>query len=157
MTKNNERPIIFPLSNPTARAEARPEDILTWSDGKALVATGSPFNPVYRDGVSYIISQCNNAFAFPGLGLGILAVGAKRVSDEMFMAAAQVIGQSVPDAQAPGAPLLPPLSAIRDLSRQIAVAVGKCAIEQGLSDISPQTDIASLVEQYMWHPEYRRF
>lgn len=157
MAKNNERPIIFPLSNPTARAEARPEDILNWSDGKALIATGSPFDPVYRDGMSYIISQCNNAFAFPGLGLGILAVGAKRVSDEMFMAAAQVIGQSVPEAQAPGAPLLPPLSAIRELSRQIAVAVGRCAVEQGLCDISSTSEVDALVDKYIWQPEYRRF
>lgn len=157
MSAAHDRPIIFPLSNPTTRVEARPEDIIAWSDGAALVATGSPFDPVYRDGVTYIISQCNNAFTFPGLGLGILAVGAKRVSDEMFMTAAQTIGTSVPETRMPGAPLLPPLSAIRELSLHIAIAVGACAVEQGLAVIDDPAKVRGLVEARIWQPEYRGF
>lgn len=155
MAAHNERPIIFPLSNPTIRAEARPADVFAWSEGRALVATGSPFDPVYLDGVTYNISQCNNAFVFPGMGLGILAAGASRVTDEMFMVAAQAIGQAVPDAQSPGAPLLPPLSAIRELSKQIAVAVAACALEQGIARATPDDNMNDVIEALIWQPEYR--
>lgn len=155
MAANYDRPLVFPLSNPTTRAEARPEDVINWSDGRALVATGSPFDPVYRDGVTHIISQCNNAFAFPGMGLGILAARATRVSDEMFMAAAQVIAQAVPDTSALGAPLLPPLSAIRELSRKIALAVSNCAVEQGHANVKASDDMMQLIDDLIWQPEYR--
>ena len=157
MAEINERPIILPLSNPTARAEAQPEDIVRWSAGRALMATGSPFAPVYDDGVVHTVSQCNNSYAFPGMGLGVRAVAASRVSDEMFMAAAHVIGAAVPVSGVIGAPLLPPLTQIRQLSREIAVAVGRTAVEQGLSDVTKPDEVPGLVDARMWEPRYRSF
>lgn len=157
MAEINDRPIILPLSNPTVRAEAKPEDIVRWSEGRALMATGSPFAPVYDDGVVHMVSQCNNSYAFPGMGLGVRAVAARRVSDEMFMAAAHVIGAAVPVSGVLGAPLLPPLTEIRQLSRQIAVAVGRTAVEQGLSDVVKPDEVQNLVETMMWEPRYRSF
>ncbi len=157
MAANNERPIILPLSNPTTRVEAEPDDIVRWSEGRALIATGSPFDPVYDDGVMHMISQCNNSYAFPGVGLGVLAVRAHRVSDEMLMAAARVIGAAVPSSGSPGAPLLPPLTEIRQLSRDIAVAVGRTAAEQGLCEVRDPNIVDRVVDQYMWEPHYRTF
>ncbi len=157
MAANNERPIILPLSNPTTRVEAEPDDIVRWSDGRALIATGSPFDPVYDDGVMHIISQCNNSYAFPGVGLGVLAVRAHRVSDEMLMAAARVIGAAVPSSGSPGAPLLPPLTEIRQLSRDIAVAVGRTAAEQGHCEVRDPNMVDRIVDKYMWEPHYRTF
>lgn len=157
MAENNERPIILPLSNPTTRVEAEPDDIVRWSEGRALIATGSPFDPVYDDGVMHVISQCNNSYAFPGVGLGVLAVRAHRVSDEMLMAAARVIGAAVPSSGTPGAPLLPPLTEIRQLSRDIAVAVGRTAAEQGLCEVRDPNIVDRIVDQYMWEPHYRTF
>jgi malate dehydrogenase (oxaloacetate-decarboxylating) len=155
MTKNSDRPIIFPLSNPTERAEARPADVIRWSDGRALVACGSPFQPVIHDGVTHTIAQCNNAYAFPGIGLGILAVGASRVTDEMFMRVAKTIGDTVPEDAPAGASLLPPLTAIRPLSHEIAIAVGVCAVEQGICDVTSVDEVESLVDQSIWVPQYR--
>ena len=122
MAAGNEPPIILPLSNPTSRAEATAQDVLTWTDGRALVATGSPFAPVDLNGVTYTIAQSNNSYIFPGIGLGVRASKATRVSDEMFMAAANALAASV-DAQKPGDSLLPPLTEVREVSRKIAIAV----------------------------------
>lgn len=154
MADTNERPIIFPLSNPTSRAEASPADVLRWSEGRALVATGSPFPPVIYEGQTYHIAQCNNAYAFPGIGLGVIAVEARRVSDEMFMATARVIAESAPDAAVPGAPLLPPMTDIRPLSVKIAVAVGKIAVDQGLTDCRSHDEVEALVKKKIWAPSY---
>ena len=157
MAAINERPIILPLSNPTTRVEAEPDDIVRWSGGRALIATGSPFDPVYDGGVMHTISQCNNSYAFPGVGLGVLAVRARRVSDEMLMAAARVIGAAVPSSGSPGAPLLPPLTEIRRLSRDIAVAVARTAAEQGLCEVRDLDIVDRAVDRYMWEPHYRTF
>jgi malate dehydrogenase (oxaloacetate-decarboxylating) len=157
MAAINARPIILPLSNPTARAEATPENVVRWSEGRALTATGSPFAPVYADGITHIIAQCNNSYAFPGMGLGALSVRARRISDEMFMAAARVIGAAVPVSDNAGAPLLPPLTEIRALSRHIAIAVARTAIEQGLSDVTDPELAEGLVDGRMWSPRYRSF
>jgi malate dehydrogenase (oxaloacetate-decarboxylating) len=157
MARINERPIIMPLSNPTARVEATPENIVRWSEGRALIATGSPFAPVYDNGIVHVVAQCNNSYAFPGMGLGALAVKARRISDEMFMAAARVIGAAVPVSRNPGAPLLPPLSEIRPLSRDIAIAVGRTAVEQGLSHVTDPEEVVGLVDARMWMPRYRVF
>ena len=154
MADTNERPIIFPLSNPTSRAEASPADVLRWSEGRALVATGSPFPPVIHDGQTHHIAQCNNAYAFPGIGLGVIAVKARRVSDEMFMAAARVIAEAAPDAAVPGAPLLPPMTDIRPLSVKIALAVGEVAVAQGLADCRSQDEVEALVDNKIWAPRY---
>ena len=124
------QPIIMPLSNPTSRAEATAPDVLRWSEGRALVATGSPFPPVTQGGVTYTIAQSNNSYIFPGVGLGVRAVMARRVSDAMMMAAAHALAASV-DAKTPGDSLLPALSDIRSVSRRIAVAVGTAAVADG--------------------------
>ena len=157
MSDINHRPIILPLSNPTVRAEAMPEDVIRWSDGRALIATGSPFAPIKFDGVQHEISQCNNSYAFPGMGLGVLAVKASSISDEMFMTAARIIGDSIATAGKDGVGLLPPVREIRVLSFEIAIAVGKTAIEEGLTAFDHDTDVAKLVEDMIWSPVYENF
>lgn len=156
MASGDERPVIMPLSNPTSRAEATAPDVLTWTDGRALVATGSPFLPVELDGVTYTIAQSNNAYIFPGVGLGVRAVKARRVTDEMMMAAAHALAAAV-DARALGDSLLPPLEHIRDISRRIAVAVAATAIEQGHADPLDDDQITAAVDATVWQPEYRTY
>ncbi len=155
MAADHLRPIVFPLSNPTERTEARPQDVIRWSEGRALVACGSPFQPVVHGATAHIIAQCNNAYAFPGIGLGIIAVGATRVTDEMFMRVARVIGDAAPGYDAPGTALLPHLAEIRPLSRTIAIAVGECAVEEGVCVVTDKSEVERLVDQAIWTPEYR--
>jgi malate dehydrogenase (oxaloacetate-decarboxylating) len=156
MAAGNAQPIIMPLSNPTSRAEATAPDVLTWTDGKALVATGSPFTPFVLGGVTYAIAQSNNSYIFPGVGLGVRAVESRRVSDAMMMAAAHALAASV-DARKPGDSLLPPLSDIRKVSRRIAIAVGATAVRDGLADPMSPAEIEAAVDATMWQPEYRPF
>jgi len=153
MADADDSPIIFPLSNPTSRAEATAADVLAWTDGRALVATGSPFDPVEIGGVTHTIAQSNNAYIFPGIGLGVRASGATRVSDEMFMAAAHALAASV-DARRPGDSILPPLSEIRVVSRAIAIAVGAQAQAQGLAPSTTTTELEAAVDAKTWQPEY---
>lgn len=154
MSQLNERPIIFPLSNPTSRAEADPADVIAWSNGRALVATGSPFPPVVHGGQTFSIAQCNNAYAFPGIGLGVIGVGASRVTDEMFMACAHAIAAAAPDQSVAGAPLLPPLTDIRPLSREIALAVGRVATELGLAECRSINEVEWMIDAAVWTPTY---
>ena len=119
------QPVVMPLSNPTSRVEATPEDILAWTDGKALVAGGSPFKPVELDGKTYPIAQCNNAYIFPGVGLGVVAAGASRVTDTMLTAASNALAKQAPIVQGTGEGLLPELAGIQELSRQIAFDVAQ--------------------------------
>lgn len=156
MAAADPRPIIMPLSNPTSRAEATAADVLEWSDGKALVATGSPFPAVAHDGVTYNIAQSNNSYIFPGVGLGVRAVMARRVSNEMMMAAAHALADSV-NARHPGDSLLPPLTEIRAVSRAIAIAVGEVAIQQGHADFLTPRELATAVDNKTWCPDYRSF
>ncbi|KFZ37358.1 malate dehydrogenase [Shewanella mangrovi] len=151
------RPIVFPLSNPTSRVEATPKDILYWTDAQALVATGSPFEPVVVDGKTYEIAQCNNSYIFPGIGLGVLATGASRVSDEMLMASSRALAECSPLAQNGEGSLLPRLEDIHAVSKYIAFEVGKVAIEQGYA--LPKTDelLKQAIEDNFWRPEYRRY
>ncbi|HNQ06151.1 MAG TPA: NAD-dependent malic enzyme [Tetrasphaera sp.] len=146
------RPIIFPLSNPTSRAEATPADLLTWTDGRALVATGSPFGPVDHDGVRYTIAQANNALIFPGLGLGVATCQATRISDGMIAAAAEALAGMV-NAYRQGAPLLPTISALRTVSATVAVAVAQQAAAEGLAR-NPLTDPIQQIYERMWQPVY---
>jgi len=146
------RPIIFPLSNPTSRAEATPADLLTWTDGRALVATGSPFGPVDHDGVRYTIAQANNALIFPGLGLGVATCQATRISDGMIAAAAEALAGMV-NAYRQGAPLLPTISALRTVSATVAVAVAQQAATEGLAR-NPLTDPIQQIYERMWQPVY---
>ena len=157
MASHVERPIIFPLSNPTSRAEATPEDLLKWTGGQALVATGSPFDPVQYGGKEYTIAQCNNSYIFPAMGLAICATGARRVVDEMFMAAGLALRDVSPALKDPQASLLPHLEDMRNVSLHIAKAVAKEAISQGIASDVPADEIEGILQKTMWVPEYRSF
>lgn len=154
MAKHAPRPVIFPLSNPTARAEATPKDLLDWTDGKAIVATGSPFAPVDYKGATHTIAQCNNSYIFPAMGLGILASKAKRVSDGMFMAAAVALKEKSPALADPTASLLPPLHNIREVTRHIALAVAQEAQEEGWADKTSPAELEKRIGDTMWTPSY---
>ncbi|MFK5633602.1 MULTISPECIES: NAD-dependent malic enzyme [unclassified Ornithinimicrobium] len=152
MARNNARPIIFPLSNPTSRAEATPTDVLEWSDGRALIATGSPFGPVDHAGIRHTIAQSNNALIFPGLGLGVAACRATRITEAMIAAAAEALAGLV-NAWRPGAPLLPGMSDLRLVSATVAIAVAKQATADGVAE-QPLTDPIQQVYERMWQPRY---
>ena len=153
MCENTERPIIFPLSNPTKLAEASAKDLIEWSDGKAFVATGIPAGTVSYKGVDYVIGQANNALIYPGLGLGMLASEASLLTDEMIGAAAHSLSGIVNPGQ-PGAPVLPPFKYVADVSIKVAEAVAKKAQEQGLAR-AKETDMAKAVRDLKWYPEYK--
>ena len=153
MCENTERPMIFPLSNPTKLAEASAKDLIEWSDGKAFVATGIPADTVSYKGVDYVIGQANNALIYPGLGLGMLASEASLLTDEMIGAAAHSLSGIVDPGQ-PGAPVLPPFKYVADVSIKVAEAVAKKAQEQGLAR-AKETDIAKAVRDLKWYPEYK--
>ncbi|MBB1314791.1 MULTISPECIES: NAD-dependent malic enzyme [Aliivibrio] len=157
MHKHCERPIVFPLSNPTSRVEATPNDIIRWTDGQALVATGSPFDPVTHNGQTYPIAQCNNSFIFPGIGLGVLAIKATRVSDEMLRESSRALSECSPLAINGSGALLPPLEEIHTVSKKIAFAVAKKAIEQGYALEITDEALMQKIEQYFWKPVYRRY
>jgi malate dehydrogenase (oxaloacetate-decarboxylating) len=154
MAANVERPVILPLSNPTSRCEALPEDLIRWTDGRALVATGSPFPPVDHDGRRYLIAQANNALVFPGLGLGATVSRARRISDAMLAAAADAVAE-LSDASGPGAPLLPPVDALRMVSAAVGIAVARAAAADGLAKVELD-DPVQQVHEAMWRPEYPR-
>ena len=153
MCENTERPMIFPLSNPTKLAEASAKDLIEWSDGKAFVATGIPADTVSYKGVDYVIGQANNALIYPGLGLGMLASEASLLTDEMIGAAAHSLSGIVNPGQ-PGAPVLPPFKYVADVSIKVAEAVAKKAQEQGLTR-AKETDMAKAVRDLKWYPEYK--
>ena len=153
MCENTERPMIFPLSNPTKLAEASAKDLIEWSDGKAFVATGIPSDTVSYKGVDYVIGQANNALIYPGLGLGMLASEASLLTDEMIGAAAHSLSGIVNPGQ-PGAPVLPPFKYVADVSIKVAEAVAKKAQEQGLAR-AKETDMAKAVHDLKWYPEYK--
>jgi malate dehydrogenase (oxaloacetate-decarboxylating) len=154
MAAYTRRPMIFPMSNPTSRAEAVPEDLIRWSDGRALIATGSPFEPVAYKGKHYPIAQSNNSYIFPGLGLGILAVNARRVSDDMFIAAAVALSECSSALTDPQAALLPSLEDIRDVSRRIAVVVARQAQAEGLAGRTTDDELEERINATLWEPEY---
>lgn len=154
MAKHAARPIIFPISNPTEKIEAIPADLIKWTNGKALVATGIPSATVAYQGIDYQIGQANNALIYPGVGFGALAVNARIINDEMLAAAAHALGGLV-DVKAPGAPVLPPVSQLTAFSKQVAIAVAQSAIDQGLAqtDLSAEQAVAAM----HWQPEYQPF
>ncbi|WP_018700418.1 NAD-dependent malic enzyme [Amorphus coralli] len=154
MAATAERPIVFPLSNPTSRCEAQPEDVLAWTDGRAIIGTGSPFQPVTHGGKTYPIAQTNNSYIFPGLGLGILALDIPRVSDAMFMAASRALADCNTGGAGDVPVLLPPLADIRQVSRAIAIAVGKAAAAEGLIAAMDDAAIAAKVDAAVWEPVY---
>ena len=152
MSEGTERPIVFPISNPTSRIEAMPADVIAWSKGKALVAVGIPVPPVDYHGVTYQIGQANNALVYPGLGLGTIVSGASKVTAGMLRAAAEAVAGQV-DVSAPGAPLVPPVSNLRASSATTAVAVVQAAIDEGVAKIKPG-NLVQAVQDAMWQPAY---
>jgi malate dehydrogenase (oxaloacetate-decarboxylating) len=154
MAAHCTRPIIMPLSNPTSKAEAMPADLLAWTDGAALVATGSPFAPVEHGGVTYHIAQANNALVFPGLGLGVTVARASRITERLIAAAADAVAK-LSDAGRPGAPLLPPVSQLRPVSAAVAIEVVRTAVADGLAQVPVENPIQQ-VHEAMWRPEYPR-
>jgi malate dehydrogenase (oxaloacetate-decarboxylating) len=154
MARKTERPIIFPLSNPTSRSEAEPSDLLAWTEGRALVATGSPFAAVKYGGKSIEIAQCNNVFIFPAVGLGLLASKARRVTDKMMLAGAKALGDHSPAIRDPAASLLPSVRTIREVALEIAYAVALKAQEEGLAPACEPEALRQEVIESQWIPEY---
>lgn len=157
MQQHCDIPIIFPLSNPSRQVEARPEQVIEWTDGKVVIATGSPFAPVQYQGRTYPIAQCNNSYIFPGIGLGVLASKARLISDEMLMAASNALADASPLARGDSEDLLPPLTKITQLSKAIAFAVAKVAMEQGLALTLTDEALLERIEKNYWKAEYRAF
>jgi malate dehydrogenase (oxaloacetate-decarboxylating) len=157
MAANVARPVIFPLSNPVSRAEATPQDLASWSEGRAVIGTGSPFPPIMRDGKPVTVDQTNNAYVFPGVGLGALAVGARRVSDGMFKAAAGALADVSPARLDPAANLLPAVADLRCVGVAVAQAVAKAARDEGLCEPLDDVAIARSIAAKMWEPQYRPY
>lgn len=154
MARKVERPIIFPLSNPTSRSEATAEDLIRWTDGRALVASGSPFAPVSYSGRKIPIAQCNNIYIFPAMGLGVVASGARRVTEPMMLAAARTLGGNSPALKDPSASLLPPLKELRRVAAEIAFAVGMEAQKEGLAAKISEDELRQRVLKTQWTPAY---
>ena len=154
MAAHASRPVIMPMSNPTSLAEARPADLIRWTGGRALVAAGSPFGPVDFDGTRYVVGQANNALVFPGLGLGVIAARASRVTDGMLSAAAYAVAGLV-DTTVAGAPLLPQVETLRDTSLAVATAVARAAAADGVATVPLDDDLTAQVRALMWQPAYR--
>ena len=157
LANNCEKPIVMPLSNPTSRVEALPADVIHWTDGKALVATGSPFAPVSHNEHLYPIAQCNNSYIFPGIGLGVLACNATRVTDNMLMASSRALAECSPLAKDGCGALLPPLEDIHQVSKHIAFAVGKAAMADGVAVVTEDEVLKESVEYWFWKPQYRKY
>jgi malate dehydrogenase (oxaloacetate-decarboxylating) len=154
LARHTVRPIIFPLSNPTAMSEATPVDLIAWTEGRAIVATGSPFPDVTYNGRVFAIGQCNNMFIFPGVGLGVVASGARLVTDRMFVAAAGALSACSPARRGAGEALYPSLEEARTVAHQVAFAVGHVAVEDGLTEPLSPADLDARIRAAMWDPEY---
>ena len=151
------RPIILPLSNPSQHVEAHPQDVVAWTDGKAIVATGSPFEEVEHNGEAFEISQCNNSYVFPGVGLGVISCKARLVSDEMLMVASTTLAELSPGQEDQSSAVLPPLTALPQISRKIAFAVAKTAIAQDLAREMTDDELLASIERNFWTPVYREY
>ena len=154
MARKVERPIIFPLSNPTTKSEATADDLIRWTEGRALVATGSPFAPVNYGGRTIPIAQCNNVYIFPAIGLGVVASGSRRVSDAMMLAAARALAENSPALEDPSASLLPPLTDIRRVAAEIALAIGLEAQKEGFAPKTTEEELRQRVIRNQWTPAY---
>jgi malic enzyme len=154
MASRVQRPIVLPLSNPTSKCEAVPADVFAWSEGRAIVATGSPFDPVDVDGRPRLVGQANNVFIFPGVGLGAIISGAHEVTDGMFAVAARTLAGLVPQDRLDDGALYPPLSDLRAVSRAIAVAAAREARDSGVGRLMNDESIEAAVDAAMWLPGY---
>ena len=154
MAAHTQRPVVFPMSNPTAKSEAVPADILAWTDGKAIIATGSPFEPVVRDGRTHIIGQANNVFIFPGMGLGAIVAEAREITDEMFLLAARTLSEMVSAERLESGALYPAVSDLRNVSRQIALQVVCQSRDCGVGRLYRDDEAADAIDAAMWYPEY---
>lgn len=154
MAKYTKRPIVLPLSNPTERCEIRPEDLFAWTKGNALMATGSPFDDIQYNGRSLRIAQCNNALVFPGIGLGLTAIRATRLSDDALWAACKALSDFAPIQHDPHAPLLPSLDDARQVATQIAIAVAQQAMNEGVAQVIPVDGVEDLINYSLWEPRY---
>jgi malate dehydrogenase (oxaloacetate-decarboxylating) len=154
MARHVERPMIFPLSNPTSKSEALPADLIRWTEGRALVATGSPFDDVEYGGRTIRIGQCNNAYIFPGVGLGVIAARVRRITDAMFIAAARTLSELAPVRRDPSLALLPPLGEVREVAKRVAVAVAMQAQRDGHADELAEDELLRRIEATMWTPDY---
>ncbi|MFZ0023458.1 NAD-dependent malic enzyme, partial [Acinetobacter sp.] len=157
MAAHCEHPIVLPLSNPTSRVEAVPADIIQWTEGKALIATGSPFAPVNYHGKIYQISQCNNSYIFPGIGLGVVACGATRVTDHMLMASSNALADCSPKLERLDADLLPDINDIQRVSKFIAFKVAQAAMQDGVAPVISDAQLQEQIEAHFWTPEYRAY
>ena len=154
MAAHVERPLVFPFSNPNRLSEAHPADVVRWTDGRALIATGSPFDPVSHAGHEHRIGQGNNAFVFPGIGLGALVAEAGEVTDAMFTAAARALAESVSDDELTSSALYPSVSRLREVTRAVAIAVVTQASADGIGRVFEGDEITAAVDDFMWEPEY---
>lgn len=157
MASHCEHPIVLPLSNPTSRVEAAPSDVIAWTEGRALIATGSPFAPVNYQGKIYNISQCNNSYIFPGIGLGVIAVGARRVTHSMLMASSIALAECSPKLHDISADLLPELDQIQQVSRFIAFKVAQAAMADGVAALMSDEALTAAIEKNFWTPQYRPY
>lgn len=157
MHESCPRPIILPLSNPSRQVEAHPAEVLAWTEGKAIVATGSPFGKVEYNGKTYAIAQCNNSYIFPGIGLGVIACKSARVTDEMLMIASITLSENAPQLEDNSASILPPLTDLPQISRKIAFAVAKMAMSQGHAREIPDEELLEIIEHNFWTPAYREY
>ena len=149
-----DAPIVLTLSNPTNKVEARPEELLRWTNGAAIVGTGSPFAPVSHAGVTHHIGQCNNAFVFPGIGLGAIVVGAHAVPDEAFAAAAMALYEATGRDDTPGASIFPTIASLRAVSAKVAVAVGRALVDCGAAPFISAPEIETRIADAVWEPRY---
>jgi len=154
MARHVTRPMILPLSNPTSKCEALPVDLINWTEGRALIATGSPFDDVEYQGRKIRIGQCNNAYIFPGVGLGVIAAQARRVTDAMFIAAARTLSELAPVRRDPSLALVPQLREVREVAQRVAVAVAVQAQRDGVADELPDDELVRRIDATMWTPEY---
>ncbi|WP_423186423.1 NAD-dependent malic enzyme [Alishewanella sp. d11] len=157
MKKGCSLPIIFPLSNPSRQVEATPEQVINWTEGDVIIATGSPFKPVTFNDKQYLITQCNNSYIFPGIGLGVIAIKARLISDDMLRAASETLAANSPLANTGKGGLLPPFTELSALSKKIAFAVAKVAMKQGLALEIDDVQLQERIENNFWRPEYRQY
>jgi malate dehydrogenase (oxaloacetate-decarboxylating)(NADP+) len=157
MSKLNERPIIFALSNPTSKAECTAEEAYTWSNGRAIFASGSPFPPFTYKGTTFVPGQGNNAYIFPGVGLGVIACEAKRITDQMFLASAKSLAAQVLESDLAQGRIFPSLQRIQEVSAVIAIAVAEVAYSQGLARKKKPVDLLEYIKSQMYQPIYQKY